>query len=321
MSFIKNYKKRLIFLFFLLLGLFATWYYYDNKNVIATVGSFKIREPEFKKEMLYRGGISINDLNKKQLLDEMIEKKLLLNKAYALGLDKDPKIQREYEYLLMGQVRKLFIEEPRSKIKIDEKVFKEYYTQNKEKYKKAEKKRFAILFFSKKRNPTPSEEIEVIEKLNRIRELHREDKLPNAKEGFGDYSIENSEHQVSRYQGGIIGWFSQNRLTLWEEKVLKAGFQLQHNGDISEIIETDKGFYLIRLVEDRKSKYLSFEKVENKIRYKVIKEKQLEIKEKFKNHLLEEFSLSINSEKLNGIQKSHDDLNHSNNTLPFKTIF
>lgn len=318
---IKGYKNSVIIIILVCLFLLTALYYYSQKDVIATVGSYKIKEDAFKQEMSYRGGLSISELNKKVLLDEMIEKKLLLNKAYELGLDKNPDIQREYEYLLMGKVRQLYIEEPYSEIDITKADYMNYYNQHKESFKKAEQRRFAILFFSKKNNPTDNEQSQLMGKLNEIKKFHKEGKLPNVQKDFGAYSIDYSEHQVSRYQGGILGWFTKTKEVLWEEKVIDAGFHLQKEGDISEIIETDKGFYLIRFTQMKKSKYISFEKVENQIRYKLIKERQMKIKEDFKKQLLKEFSISINLNKLDGIKKDTFDSNSAKYKLPSQTIY
>lgn len=295
------------------------WYYYNNRDVIATVGSLKIRKMEFQQEMSYRGGVEINELNKKALLNEMIEQKLLLNQAYALGLDKSPDFKRECEFLLMGKVRKRFIENPIEDIKLDKKDFIAYYSKHKQEYKTVEKKRFAILFYSKENNPTKDEQEEAVKRLTHIINLNDKGTLPKPKEGFGAYAVDYSEHQVSRYQGGMIGWFKKSDKSIWREKVIEAGFKLKSVGDISSIIETDKGFYLVRLAGEKPSEYLPFEKVKHQIRYRLINEKQKEIKEKFKKYLLQSFKISVDTDKLNGIKKKSKDNNNSIDTLPFKT--
>jgi hypothetical protein len=304
MSVFKKYKAILIALMVLLLSAYFYWQYEHNKEVIAKVGQFEITKNEFEREMHYRGGDNLSALNKKALLEEMISKKLLLNQAYELGLPQERVIQREYNHLLIGKIRERYIEKERKKITISDRELEAFYQEHQEKYRIPNKRQFAILFFKKRLKNTAREKELISEKFVSIEKLYEEGKLPKAQKGFGAYAIDYSEHQVSRYRNGELGWFSEGKHVNWEQKVLDIGFKLKTIGDISSIIETSKGYYLVRLMAEKKERYKSFQKVKSEVRYQLITAKQRKIKEDFYKQLNSKFETEIDLEKL-------DDFNNS----------
>jgi hypothetical protein len=285
-------------LVFIVLAYFY-WQYEHNKEVIAKVGQFEISKSEFKKEMHYRGGNHLSSLNKKALLDEMILKKLLLNKAYADELPNSVSIQREYNLLLMGKVRERYLEEERKKIVISETDLENFYKENNDQYRIPKRREFAILFFKKRSKDVKKEKELIGEKFSEITELFKEHKLPEAKKGFGAYAIDYSEHQASRYRGGELGWFTQGKKVNWEQKVLDTGFELKVVGDLSSMIETKKGYYLVRLMAETKEVYKAFKKVQHAVKHQVIMKRQKEIKDNFYNDLRTKFDIEMDIDKLN----------------------
>jgi hypothetical protein len=294
-----EYKKFIILGLTLPLLSYLYWQYEHNKEVIAKVGKFEISKSEFVKEMRYRGGEHLANLDKKALLDEMILKKLLLNKAYADELQNEASIQREYNLLLMGKIRERYMEAERKKIVISEIDLKSHYKQNRENYRIPKKREFAILFFKKRLKDAKKEKELIAEKFSGLNKLAKEDKFPEAKKGFGSYAIDYSEHQASRYRGGDLGWFTEGKKVNWEQKVLDIGFQLRKVGDISSMIETKKGYYLVRLMDETKEIYKSFKKVQYVVKHQVIMKRQKEIKDNFYNSLRSTFDIEMDVDKLN----------------------
>ena len=305
---LKKFKIVLILFVLLILMGYGYWRYEHNKEVIARVGQFEISKSEFEKEMHYRGGKYIADLDKKALLDEMILKKLLLNKAYEDDLPKEETIQREYNLLLMGKIRERYLDAERKKIVISKSDLENFYNEHKEKYRIPKRREFAILFFKKRlKNSTKEKEL-IAKKFSKIIALAKENKLPSAKKGFGTYAIDYSEHQASRYRGGELGWFTQGKRVNWEQKVLDAGFELKDVGDLSSIIETKKGYYLVRLMDETKEKYKSFKEVEYTVKYEVITNRQKEIKDNFYNSLRSKFEIEMDLEKLNELNTTTEQI-------------
>lgn len=304
MKIIKKYRYLLLGLLALGVISYSYFYYQHQKEVIATIGDFEITKSEFITQMNYRGGSDISQLNKKALLNEMIEKKLFLNKAKSIKLEDELNIQRAYTSMLIGEIHRRFIEVQRKKITITDEELKSYYKAHKSDYKLSLKRKIAILFFKKRAKIEEIERQKIKEKFSEIIEFYNKHLLPIASKGFGNYSINYSEHQVSRYRGGELGWFTQNTATLWEKDVLDRAFLLSKVGDMSEIIETSKGYYLVRLMEEKKEKYRTLSQVKSKVRYALITSKQKAIKDNFKRALQKEFKQDIDLSKLDEIEIS-----------------
>jgi hypothetical protein len=292
-------KKIIILIVILIVAGFCFHSYeQQNKDVVAYVGTLKITKSDLVSDMNFMGGKQAHLINKQKFLEQMISEKLLLNKAYALNLEQTEEFKRECEAILKAKVRKAFIEDEFNKIKLEDKDFMDYYKKHKEDFVKPQKRQFAILFFKKHKMNTEQRKQEVHKKFTEIIKLHQQNKLGDAKSGFGSHSISNSEHQVSRYRGGIIGWFRLQDGVIWEKNVLDAGFKLKKAGDLSQIIETDKGYYLIRLADLKEKSYSPFDKVKGKIRHKLIISRQNAIKDSFDKKLRQEFAIKVNLQNL-----------------------
>ena len=271
------------------------WHHERNKDVIAWVGDFPITQAAFEKEMHYRGGAYLRDLDKQALLDEMIQKKLMLNKAHELGYPDREDVQREYEYLLMGKVRKQFIEAEREKITVTDADIEQHYQQHRDDYKLPQKDRLAILFFKKRGDDVERNTA----RLKAVQALAQQGKLPDdATKGFGPHAVSHSEHQVSRYKGGEIGWFTKGEDVFWEQPVLDAGFALSKPGDLSDIVETEKGFYLVRLMARTAEAHRPLEAVSARIRHQLILSEQRAVKDRFNQSLKQAYRVSVNNDKL-----------------------
>lgn len=301
-SFIKNRYTFLLLIFIIVLAIVYSYRYYVDKDVIAYVGEYKIKKSEFEQVMKEKGGRHIHLIDKEKLLEELIEKRLLLNKAYQMEFDKDPQILRKIEELLRSQVKKEYIEKANKQIDVSAREINNYYDQNKEEFLIPSKSLFAILFYKKNKMESKVRKENIYAKLEEIRSLNNKNQLPNADKGFGKYAVKYSEHRASKYKGGIIGWFYNKSLSIWEEDVLRAGFKLKNEGEVSNIIETKKGYYLIRLVQREPKKYKSFKDVKDLVYHKLIIKKQKEIKKVFKESLKKEFGVSINKDTLDEIQ-------------------
>jgi peptidyl-prolyl cis-trans isomerase C len=136
MSYRKGWKIVFIFVFFGLLTnyVFATEKYLAiiNDEVI-TIDDFESYLRDFhitrNQKMLTQEKektISFEDL--KNLLDKLIEDRLIIREALQMGLDEDPNFKKALnEYILSESVRKLYEEEIRKKINITDDDLKSLY--------------------------------------------------------------------------------------------------------------------------------------------------------------------------------------------------
>ncbi|QTA80017.1 Putative peptidylprolyl isomerase [Desulfonema limicola] len=251
-----------------------------DPELIARVGPNEIRIKQFKQEIEYRK--NRGKIDKQALLEEMIEYETLLVKALEAGLDKDPEIVRAYRNSLVGKYKSLNLTPMIENIKISDIEIEKYYNAHRETYTRPEKARLAVLYM--KTHSTMSEE-----KIKSIREKMSEAKEKvlelSGEKGFGKLAISFSEDQTSRYKGGDLGWLSKGRNYRWDEKVIQAGFALENIGDVSDIIDTDKGLYLVKLMDKRDAEITPLEKVNARIKHELLLEKRRQTETNFKQNV------------------------------------
>ena len=107
-------------------------------------------------------------------------------------------------------------------------------------------------------------------------------------DSFADLARKNSQDSASATQGGDLGYFSKGSMVKQFED---AAFALK-KGEISEIVESDFGYHIIKLVDIKEPKQASFESVRDKLEleYKTqqAQRKFAEVAEVFSNAVYEQ---------------------------------
>jgi hypothetical protein len=216
-------------------------------DVVAVVGPVEIRTRDYCREVERRHAVRQAANDPRVLLRELVDRQVLVRRAYQFGLDRDPELQRSYENLLIGKLRAEKLEPLLKKVAVTPAEVRDYYDKHQEKFSISAKMRLAIL----RRRVRVRTRKKILKKMQVVRREALA--LPVGTLGFGALAIGNSEDQISRYRGGDAGWFVLGRShPHWPAAVLEAGRALPRPGAISAVIETPKNLYLVRLI-DRKS--------------------------------------------------------------------
>lgn len=124
-------------------------------------------------------------------------------------------------------------------------ILENYYNENKFKYIIKEKRNIAQIFLSNIKN----------EKLNNLEIIKSiKYKLTNG-QTFASIAKQYSHDKLSNYKGGDIGWVTQNELS---KEINKAVFTIKNIGDISDIVETVQGYYIVKLLDLNEAKIKPF---------------------------------------------------------------
>jgi peptidyl-prolyl cis-trans isomerase D len=114
------------------------------------------------------------------------------------------------------------------------------------------------------------------------------DKARAKPDSFGDLARKNSQDSASATQGGDLGYFSKGSMVKQFEDAV---FGLK-KGEISEVVETDFGYHIIKLADIKAPKQASFESVRDKLEleYKTqqAQRKFAEVAEVFSNAVYEQ---------------------------------
>jgi len=252
--------------------------------VLAKVGNREITADDFEREVqrYTRNGQALPD--KQALLDDLIARELRVQKAIALGLNKDPEVERGYQILLASKLEQLELMPKLEATQASAEEIKASYEQNRSGYTHRGKARLALVCIRKERKMT-TEQLAKAEA--RIREAHElAVALPATAHGFGKVAAEFSEDQASRYQGGDVGWFDEGLAEYrWPTDVVQAGFALSRPGEISEVIQSNDGFYLVRKLDTRAASVTPLSQVQNSIQHRLVLEKRQQVEAAFRQEL------------------------------------
>ena len=264
----------------------------SDTDTVARVGDRRIDVGDLQGEMERR---SASASEKDSLLQEMIDFEAMLAKAKKEGLDKDPELIRACERLLVGKFRSKHLTPAVESISVAPEEAREYYENHRDEFAKPPSVRLALLYLSAHSRMSPEKRDSIREKLAGARETA----LGMAEEkGFGKLSIAFSEHQASRYRGGDIGWVKEEGRAGIDQAAVDAGFSLAAVGDVSEVVEGENGFYVVKLMDRKEASLTPFEKVERKINQTLLLEKRRKAEAEFHENARQGLEIEIYPEVL-----------------------
>jgi parvulin-like peptidyl-prolyl isomerase len=263
------------------------------------VGNREITAADFKQEVEWRKQNERPLPDKEILLGEMISRELALQKAKALGLEKDRDVQRTYEDILTSKLRERELVSRVSAVKVSPEEVRADYQKDLQRYTQPAKARLALIYIKTDRKMSQEKIAEQATRMGEVLALAKA--LPENVKGFDRVAVDFSEDQSSRYKGGDVGWFDEGEARYrWPNEVVQAGFALK-TGEVSSVIKTSDGFYLIKKTDARDAAVASFEQVQGTIQHQLLAEKRRETEKDFARELQSFAPVQTNEQALAGI--------------------
>ena len=215
-------------------------------------------------------------LNKEDILEQLITQTLLIQKADELNLREDPEIAFQIknavdQILIQSLLQKEIIE----KTNLSDEDIEMYYEDNKDNYWQ-EEEIHALNILVESRDQAE----DIINKLNEGEEFSSLAR---------DFSISSSAAE-----GGDIGFITKGTLKAEiEEKLF-----ILNPGEISEIIPIENGFHIFKVLEKKPSGYLELEIVKEEIRYQLLPLRQQEAFDKYLEEIEEKAIIEKNTDLL-----------------------
>jgi peptidyl-prolyl cis-trans isomerase C len=249
----------------------------DDGKVLATIDGEKITLQEFTKELdkipMNMKMLVASESGKKNYLDRLVVKKLLLKEASKAKIESDKEFQDRVndikEQLLIEALLKKKIT---ADTQMSEDDLKKYYEEHKEEFKKDREINTRHILLK-----TEEEAKQVQAKVQK-----GEDFTELAKK----YSIDPNVKTT----GGEIGFQPKGSLIPEYET---AAFKLNKVGQVTGIVKTQFGFHIIRLEGVKPPSYVPFEEVKDFIKQKNAQEKQKEVLEKYIEELKKNAKITI----------------------------
>lgn len=275
-------------------------------DFVAKVGGREIRSSDLQREAQRRSQLHRAMPDKETLLSELIEHEALVQRARGEGLDKDPQLVREMENLLIGKLLERELARRIDAVTISSNEVKAEYEASLARYSQPPKSRLAILFLEANSKSSESKRAETRDRVAEARRRYLENpeatRGVSAVPGFGALAIHYSDDQASRYRGGDIGWLDGSPVNgRLPKAVIDAGLKLE-KGALSDVLETDAGYFLVMKTDARPGSVTPLEKVEASLRQAVLLKKRRELDESFRHEAIRLAGVTINSNQLKAVE-------------------
>ena len=233
----------------------------DKKQatVLATVNGSTITSADFDREVKalpeYIRGMADTPQGKKELIDTLVMRELILQQAAKEGLDKGKEIDEKLAELKKRIVVDSYLKKKvETDAKISDEELKKFYDQNLDKFKSGEQVKASHILVKS--------------------EQEAKDILAQLKGGASFEELAKAKSaDTSASKGGDLGWFGKGNMVPAFEK---AAFALKE-GQLSGIIKSEFGFHIIKLTGKRAAGTRSFDEVKEQITAALMPSKQQQI--------------------------------------------
>jgi peptidyl-prolyl cis-trans isomerase C len=249
-------------------------------DVLAEVNGTTITTGDFKLELAnlppYLKPMTETLEGKKEMLETMVIRELILQQAKKDGVDKSPLVAEKLE-----ELKKRVVVEAYLKKKVEEQAnlsdadLQKFYDQNKDKFKSGDEIKASHILVKEAKTAQ-----EVLAKLK-------------GGASFEELAKQNSIDSAAA-KGGDLGWFGKGTMLPEFEK---ASFGLKE-GEISGVVKTKFGYHIIKVTGKRAAGQRQFADVKEQIKAALLPGKQQEVFQKLKEELKKSSKYTIKEDVL-----------------------
>lgn len=290
--------------FFIFIGILIVFVLSEralSEKIIAEVGPYKLTESELEKlkredpriEALLKAQPSLKSQIERGLVERWINVTLLYMAARDSKLTEDPEVKKrlfESEKMILAEA---YLQKSLPEIKVSEQEMEEYYQRHREEFKQPEgiKLKHILIYLPKDTDNKTKEKA-----LNRAKQIRAQ--LVKG-EKFEQFAKIYSDDTASREKGGDLGIIRRGEtIPEFEEKVFKL-----KPGEISEPILSPYGYHIVKVEKKLPEEILPFEKVKDRVRESLKREKEREVMEKIIEDLIKKYQPRMYLEKESGERK------------------
>ena len=258
-------------------------------QVIAGVNSGTITTGDFSREVKslpeYLKTMVVTPQGKKEMLDQMVIRELILQQAAKDGIDKSPEIEEKMRDLRKRLIVETYIKKKvESEAQVSDADLKKFYDKNLDKFKVGDQFRASHILVQT--------------------EKEAKDILAQVKGGgkFDELAKKFSKDS-SAAKGGDLGWFSKGSMVPVFEKAALA----LKEGQVTDVVKSDFDSHIIKRTGTRVAGTKPFDEVKEQIKAAIMPSKQQEIFQKIREDLKKSAKINIKEDVLNSIDSKKDD--------------
>ena len=264
----------------------------DIGEVLATVGDMPVGSVEFElaaSRVSPEDGKTLSLEERKDILDRLVNDKVLYLEALRRGLDRDPKVQKV-------MVNTLLRDEVYANVRnsdFSDEELRAYYESNKDDFvvpEKVQVKRILI----RVTDDRPADEART------IAEGIRAEIAADPKALFKDAATKHSEDPYRR-RGGDVGFVSAEGKPGLDQDIVDQAFSLELE-ELSQVFESTDGFNILYIANKRERVERTFQQMKGSVLRKVKNDKLKDMYESYVDSLKDGVTVSINEDKLASIE-------------------
>jgi peptidyl-prolyl cis-trans isomerase C len=266
---------------------------------VATVGNATITAAQYKGRLDEQAPFiraRYTTLERKQeFLNGLIQFEVLAQEAQRRGLDKDPEMQEALRKLMVQRMIRQVTEElkPPSETEV-----RQYYEEHHTEFVRPEQVRLSHIFLAAARGDARRAQV----KAEALALLARARAQPG-QGGFEELARERSDDAASKSMGGDLGPRTAEELARTGGAALaQAAFSLQSPNELGPLVETEKGFHLLKLKLRQAGLHHSLESVKERIESRLLAERRTQALESLVKQLRERAQVHIDEKVLDGVQ-------------------
>ena len=263
----------------------------DVGEVIADVGGVPVGSDEFEQAAARKKpaeGNSLSMAEKKEILDRLVDEKLLYKAALSKGLDKDPKVQKVMVNTLLRQ--EVYANVRNSDFTDEE--LQAYYEAHKDEFLVPEKVQIKRVLIKVSKERSEGEAMAI------AKDVHSKLKADPSK--FKDLAAKHSEDPYRR-RGGDVGFVPRSGKPGLAQAVVDKAFEMGVE-ELSAPFITDEGVNIIYIANKREEVSRTFQQMKGSVLRKVKNEKLKELYEQYVSSLRDGVEVKIDEAKLGEIE-------------------
>ena len=252
-------------------------------SVLAEVNGGSITSADFSRELKnlpeYLKAMADTPEGRKEMLDTMVIRELILQQAAKDGLDKGAEIEEKLQDLKKRLVVESYLKKKvEAESQVSDADLQKFYDANKEKFKTGEQIKASHILVKT--------------------EKEAKDLLAQIKAG-GNFEELAKKHSAdsSAQKGGDLGWFGKGSMVPVFEKAALA----LKEGQISDVVKSDFGYHIIKLTGKRGAGVRPLDEVKDQIKGAIMPQKQQEIFQKIKEELKKNAKITVKEDVLNSM--------------------
>lgn len=233
--------------------------------------------------------IPFSDLaQKKELLDRMVKLEVLARAAEKRGLDKDPDVQLALRQILLRKLEQSVFPDGDPAKEISEADARKYYDEHRDEYVKPKRVRLSMILFAGGPAERAARGAAARRALARIRS--EQGRNPGV---FAEVAREASDDQASKQAGGDLGYRSREELEKQLGPAVAAAAFALKDGELSPVLESPRGFLIIRLAGRQDEVNLPFDTAKTRIQFQLYRDRRGKEKEEFVRKLVDEARVTV----------------------------